>query len=164
MVTTCRSLVPVLLAMLRGLMRTSKMWGSWSQGMRKWVPSPMTRFFTPDRRSNMTARDPPSTLYSEACSRETPAPRPTAPCAILERMLVAIRRGPARESTHTHTHHSRHRTLTPQRSRQRTASRVRHYLALSQEKIGGETKPPRQYRIGANTPDRKVGPQCGHGQ
>lgn len=100
MVTTCRSLVPVALEMLRGRMRTSKMCGVCSHGMRKCVPSPFTplcergraasvkrqapcmhvgdqlqpRFAplggargelhtcTPRRRSNITARKPPSTL------------------------------------------------------------------------------------------------------
>ena len=40
--TTCRSLVPVALEMLRGRMRTSKMCGVCSHGMRKCVPSPFT--------------------------------------------------------------------------------------------------------------------------
>ena len=55
MVTTCRSLVPVALEMLRGRMRTSKMCGVCSHGMRKCVPSPFTPLCERGRASSVNA-------------------------------------------------------------------------------------------------------------
>ena len=54
--------VPVADEMLRGRIRTSNWCGVCSHGMRKCVPSPAIVFFTPAKRSNITARWPPSTL------------------------------------------------------------------------------------------------------
>ena len=77
-VTICRSFVPVADEMLRGRIRTSNWCGVCTHGMRKCVPSPRTARCTPLRRSNITARKPPSTLYTDAWKSETPAPMPTA--------------------------------------------------------------------------------------
>ena len=46
---------------LRGRERMSNMIGFCTQGIRKWVPSPITLVLTPWKRSKMTARWPPST-------------------------------------------------------------------------------------------------------
>lgn len=50
---------------LRGRERQSKMTGFWTQGMRKWVPSPTTSSCTPRNRSNITARCPASTAENK---------------------------------------------------------------------------------------------------
>ena len=54
-------LLPVTTGIRRGRLRMLKMIGFWTQGMRKWVPSPLTVWRTPRKRSNITARSPPST-------------------------------------------------------------------------------------------------------
>lgn len=54
--TICRSLLPVVVAMFRGFVRTSKRMLRCSQGTRKCVPSLTTVSLTPATRSKMTAR------------------------------------------------------------------------------------------------------------
>ena len=76
--TICMSLLPVVVAMFLGFVRTSKTMLRCSHGTRKWVPSLMTASLTPDRRSKMTALEPPLTSYMDACSRPTPTAAGTA--------------------------------------------------------------------------------------
>ena len=52
---------------LRGLLRMLNMIGFWTQGMRKWVPSPLTVSRIPRKRSNITALSPPSTTEQGKC-------------------------------------------------------------------------------------------------
>jgi hypothetical protein len=54
-------LLPVVVAMFLGFVRTSKMMLRCSQGTRKCVPSFITVSLTPFTRSKMTARVPPLT-------------------------------------------------------------------------------------------------------
>lgn len=61
-------LLPVMTGTLRGRERQSKMTGFWTQGMRKWVPSPTTMSCTPLNRSNITARCPASTTNKPTVS------------------------------------------------------------------------------------------------
>jgi hypothetical protein len=61
-----------VVAIMRGLVRTSKMMLFCSHGMRKCVPSLMTPSFTPESRSKMTAREPPRTSYMDWLVRLTP--------------------------------------------------------------------------------------------
>lgn len=54
-------LLPVMTATFRGRLLTSKIIGLWTQGTRKWVPSPETSGITPRNLSKITALCPPST-------------------------------------------------------------------------------------------------------
>ena len=57
----CGPLLPVTTGIRRGLLRTLKMMGLCTQGIRKCVPSPTTLGRTPLNLSNITALSPPST-------------------------------------------------------------------------------------------------------
>lgn len=61
--TICKSLLPVVVEIFLGFVRTSKMTAFCNQGIRKCVPSSTTSFLTPERRSKITARVPPRTSY-----------------------------------------------------------------------------------------------------
>ncbi|KUI62671.1 hypothetical protein VP1G_11385 [Cytospora mali] len=63
--TICKSLEPVVVEIMRGFVRTSKIILLCNQGIRKCVPSLMTPSFTPDSRSKITARVPPRTSYMD---------------------------------------------------------------------------------------------------
>jgi hypothetical protein len=87
--TICRSLVPELEEKLCGRVRMSKMEGFWSQGMRKWVPSETTVGSTPWKRSKMTARCPPSTVYRDVETADAVTPTPAATLASFARNETA---------------------------------------------------------------------------
>lgn len=79
-------LLPVVVVMILGRILMSKMIGFCNQGMIKCIPSPITVFLTPAKRSNMTARSPPSTLYMLEDMTETPIPTGNA-----QRISLSIR-------------------------------------------------------------------------
>lgn len=62
-------LLPVMTGTRRGLLRMLNMIGLWTQGMRKWVPSPDTVCNTPLKRSKITALSPPSTVGRKVGNR-----------------------------------------------------------------------------------------------
>lgn len=72
--------VPVTELMLRGLVRMSMMFGVCTHGIRKCVPSPTFSGRIPRKRSNITARSPPSTahdgathIHTQPCTAQSPA-------------------------------------------------------------------------------------------
>mmetsp|Transcript_21178 Transcript_21178/g.35517 ORF Transcript_21178/g.35517 Transcript_21178/m.35517 type:complete len:210 (+) Transcript_21178:602-1231(+) len=90
MFTICKSFVPVTDEMERGRVRMSKMVGLCSHGIMICIPSPFDSSSTPWRRSKITARSPPSTVYSPFCAMEPRTPRPAAHFATLFSKLTAL--------------------------------------------------------------------------